>query len=188
MAQMFHRYRIVLALVLSAVLVLNVAQLTQAKTVQLQEAISNSTYAPVDRVHCDQLEKMALHIHAHVSLYINGKIRPLPANVGIPRDASGKAICFYWLHTHDASGVIHIESPVKELFTFGRFRDEWYQKFQNLGFPRQLFLNSGWTIWINGQRYPGTLESIPLAAHSLITLAYNSPNVTPDTHYIWGRL
>ncbi len=188
MAQVFHPYRIVLALVLSVVLVLNVAQLTQAKTVQLQEAIANSTYGPVDQVYCDQLEQVVLHIHTHVSLYINGKITPLPADVGIPRDASGEAICFYWLHTHDASGVIHIESPVKELFTFGQFRDEWCQKFQNLGFPSQLFLNSGWTIWINGQRYPGTLESAPLAAHSLITLAYNSPNVTPDTHYIWGRL
>jgi hypothetical protein len=188
MAQIFHPHRIVIALALSAVLALQSAYLAQAKTVHLQEAISTSTYEPVDRVSCDQLEQTVLHIHAHVSLYINGKLTPLPADVGIPREASGKAICFYWLHTHDASGVIHIEAPVKASFTFGQFRDEWCQKFQNLGFPGQLFQNSGWTIWINGQRYSGTLESIPLAAHSLITLAYNSPKVTPDTHYTWGEL
>lgn len=73
-------------------------------------------------------------------------------------------------------------------FTFGQFRDEWYQKFQSLGFPTQLLLNRGWTIWLNGRPYTGTLASIPLAAHNLITIAYNSPDTRPDTSYAWNGL
>lgn len=150
--------------------------------------IYNSAYPPIDRVYCDQLEQTTQHIHVHVSIYIDGTHTPVPANVGVPLDTIGNPICFYWLHTHDASGVIHIESPGKETFTFGQFRDEWHQKFQHLDFPSQLLLNNGWVIWINGQKYAGTLEHIPLAAHNLITLAYNSPHVIPDTHYFWDGL
>lgn len=30
---------------------------------------------------------------------------------------------FYWLHTHDESGVIHIESPLRRAFTLGNVFD-----------------------------------------------------------------
>jgi hypothetical protein len=152
-----------------------------------QEPIYNSTYPPVDSVYCDQLEQSIEHIHAYVAMYIDGKASPLPAYIGIPQDQSGNATCYYWLHTHDSSGIIHIESPSNEVFTFGQFRDEWDQQFQSVGFPPELLLN-GWKIWINGKVYNGSLASIPLEAHSIITLAYNSPNVKPVTTYNWGSL
>jgi uncharacterized protein YpmB len=152
-----------------------------------QEAIFNSTYPPVESVYCDQLEQSIEHIHVYVSMYINGQASPLPASIGIPQDSSGNATCFYWLHTHDTSGVIHIESPSTEIFTFGQFRDEWDQQFVSLGFPPELLLN-GWKIWINGKVYNGSLASVPFDAHNIITLAYNSPNVKPVKTYNWGSL
>jgi hypothetical protein len=162
----------------------------QAKASQgtFQEPIFNSTYPPVESVYCDQLEQSVEHIHAYVSITINGKASPLPADVGIAQDSSGNATCFYWLHTHDTSGVIHIESPSTEVFTFGQFRDVWDQQFVSLGFPPELLLTSGWKIWVNGKVYTGSLAGIPLEAHSIITLAYNSPNVKPVTTYNWGSL
>lgn len=153
-----------------------------------QEPIFNTNYPPVDSVYCDQLEGSVEHIHAYLAIYINGQASPLPANVGIPQDQSGNASCFYWLHTHDTSGVVHIEAPVKEVFTFGQFRDEWDQQFVSLGFAPELLLNSGWTIWVNGKIYNGSLSSVPLDAHNIITLAYNSPKVKPVTTYNWGGL
>jgi hypothetical protein len=153
-----------------------------------QEPIFNSSYPPVDSVYCDQLEQSVEHIHVYIVMYIDGKASPLPAGVGIPQDSTGNAACFYWLHTHDSSGILHIESPSSEVFTFGQFRDEWQQQFVSLGMPSQLLLNSGWKIWINGKVYNGTLSSIPLDAHNIITLAYNSPNVKPATTYNWNGL
>ena len=45
---------------------------------------------------------------------------PIPAGIGIiPNN------CIYWMHTHDESGLIHIESPIKKEFTLGQFLDIW---------------------------------------------------------------
>ncbi|HEX7734638.1 MAG TPA: hypothetical protein VF458_07240 [Ktedonobacteraceae bacterium] len=153
-----------------------------------QEPIFNTNYPPVESVYCDNGEQGVEHIHAYVAIYIDGQPSPLPANVGIPQDQSGNATCFYWLHTHDTTGVIHIEAPVKEVFTFGQFRDEWDQQFVSLGFAPELLLNTGWTIWVNGKIYTGSLASVPLDAHNIITLAYNSPKAKPVTTYNWGTL
>lgn len=154
-----------------------------------QEAVFDSTYPPVDNVYCDQLEQSVEHIHVYMVVYINGQPSPLPGNIGIPQDSqTGNSTCFYWLHTHDSSGVIHIESPAAEPFTFGQFLDEWQQEFLSLGFPSELLLPNGWTIWINGHVYKGGLDSIPLAAHNIITIAYNSPKAKPATTYAWNGL
>lgn len=153
-----------------------------------QESVFNTNYQPVDNVYCDQLEQSVEHIHVYVTIWIDGKQQSIPQYVGIPQDQSGNATCFYWLHTHDSSGIIHIEAPAKEPFTFGQFIDEWNQQFQSVGFYSQLLLNTGWTIWVNGKPYHGSLDSIPLAAHNIITIAYNSPNAKPATTYNWGSL
>ncbi|HEU5376379.1 MAG TPA: hypothetical protein VFV38_13120 [Ktedonobacteraceae bacterium] len=155
-----------------------------------QEPIFDSDFQPIDNVYCDQLEGSVEHIHAHLTIYINGQQSPLPANVGIPiNQQSGQATCFYWLHVHsDTPGIIHIEAPTKGPFTLGQFLDEWDQGFQVLGFPSELLLDSGWTIWVNGQVYKGSLASVPLSAHNLITIAYNSPKAKPDTTFNWGTL
>lgn len=154
------------------------------------EPIFDSDFQPIDNVYCDQLEGSVEHIHAHLTIYIEGNPVSLPANVGIPTNPqSGQATCFYWLHVHsNTPGIIHIEAPTKGPFVLGQFLDEWNQGFQNLSFPSQLLLDSGWTIWINGQPYHGSLNSVPLSAHNLITLAYNSPNAKPDTVFNWGTL
>jgi len=35
--------------------------------------------------------------------------------------------CLYWLHTHVADGIIHIETPGERSFTLGEFFDIWNQ-------------------------------------------------------------
>ena len=160
------------------------AQVT--RTAQPHRPIYSKSYPPIDNIYCDHLEGMVMHLHAHVSLYINGQSVAIPQYVGIARNASnGRVTCYYWLHVHDRSGIIHIEPPIHHIFTLGQFLDEWQQRFQPLGFPHQLLSMNGWSIWTNGQPYRGTLRSIPLTEHSLITLAYNSPHAKPDTLYAW---
>jgi len=132
------------------------------------------------------LEQQGYHIHVHVSMYINGQATPLPQGVGIAPNNS----CLYWLHTHDTSGVIHIEAPAKTSPTLGNFLDIWDSHFSTLGsgYPIQLADPSNWKVWVNGKPYTGNFRNIALQAHQLITLAYNSPNVKPDTTYSWGNL
>lgn len=145
---------------------------------------ANAAYPTVDGINCDQQEQTQVHYHTYVVMYINGSATQLPANVGIASDQS----CLYWLHTHDSSGIIHIESPANKTFTFGNFLDEWSQHFSSLGYPTELDQTSGWQVWVNGTVYTGNYHNIVLKSHEIITLAYNSPGVKPVTTYNWNGL
>jgi len=152
-----------------------------------QEAVYDSNYPPISNIYCDPGEGQVLHIHAHISIWIDGKLSPLPQGVGIPvNPQTSQSSCLYWLHTHDESGVLHIESPATQTFTLGQFLDEWNQGFNTLGFPSEFLLSSGWKVWVNGKAYTTGMDSVLLTSHALITLAYNSPDVKPDTVYAWG--
>ena len=147
-------------------------------------------YPSVDGIPCDALEQTVSHYHAHVSYYISGRQVKPPANIGIGGSAPYNPSCFYWLHTHAPDGVIHIEAPAKRTFTLGNFFDIWGQKFPTLQYPAELDQpgGPGWQIYVNGQLVGGDFHSIVLQPHMLITLAYNSPNVKPDTSYAWNGL
>jgi hypothetical protein len=148
------------------------------------ETVTNPAYPKVDNIFCDT-QTPVYHIHAYLDMYINGSKLPLPKDIGIASDGS----CNYWLHTHDTSGVIHIESPSQRIFTLGNFVDEWAQVFPALGYPPELDLSTtNWVAYVNGKLYSGDFHSIPLNTHAIITLVYNSPNAKPTTTYPWNGL
>ncbi len=153
-------------------------------------ALVDPNYPPVDGVPCDALEHTVNHYHAHVTYYINGSQVKPPANIGIGGSNPYNPSCFYWLHTHAADGIIHIEAPAKRTFTLGNFFDIWGQKFSTLQYPPELDQpgGPGWQIYVNGKLVSGDFHNIVLQSHMLITLAYNTPNVKPDTSYAWNGL
>jgi hypothetical protein len=59
------------------------------------------------------------HIHAYVSIWYNGKRVEIPANIGI---AGGKHAT---MHTHDATGTVHMEGPADQRFKLGQFFTLW---------------------------------------------------------------
>ena len=63
------------------------------------------------------------HIHPHLKIIILGKEREIPEDIGI------KPMCMNAIHTHDDTGVIHIESPIKKDFTIGDFFAVWQKPF-----------------------------------------------------------
>ena len=63
---------------------------------------------------CHSEEHFEFHIHTKLDIMIDNQLYPIPANIGIIPEH-----CIYWLHTHDISGLIHIESPIKRNFTLG---------------------------------------------------------------------
>jgi hypothetical protein len=148
----------------------------------ISTAGANQLAPPVGNIQCNVNEQLAFHIHAHLSIYIDGQAVALPAQIGITNT------CFYWLHTHDTSGIIHIESPVQATYTIGTFFQVWREQFSQLQYQNQLSATEGWKAYVDGQPYHGNFNTIPLEAHALITLAYNSPNVKPDTIFNWGSL
>ncbi len=145
---------------------------------------ANAAYPTIDGVSCDRGEHSDFHIHAHMSIYIDGKPAPVLAQIGIAPDSS----CLYWLHTHTSDGVIHIEAPNGFSITLKNFLDIWGKRFPQLNYPSQLSDPSGWQVYVNGKPYTGNFQAIPLQTHTLITLAYNSPGVKPDTTFDWNGL
>lgn len=63
------------------------------------------------------------HIHPHLQIIINGQNQVIPASVGIVGN------CLHPIHTHDNTGIIHVESPVKRDFTLADFFAVWGKPF-----------------------------------------------------------
>ena len=79
---------------------------------------------PIAGVECRPAlhENAAYHIHATLSIRVDGQAVEVPSNVGIVTDPdTGQVVCMYELHTHDNSGEIHIEAPEPRTFTLGQF-------------------------------------------------------------------
>jgi hypothetical protein len=141
----------------------------------------------IDGISCQTSEQTLFHIHAHLSVFVNGRQRQIPAAIGIPgaqaeNTSQGPFVatgnCFYWLHTHAADGIIHIESPVHRTYTLGNFFDEWGQP---LG-PDQVGPATGHVVALyNGKVYEGNPRNIPLNAHAQIQLEVGSPLIDPQT-------
>jgi hypothetical protein len=131
-------------------------------------------------------EGQVLHIHSHLDVYVDGKIVTVPALVGI--DEAKQQISP--LHTHDTTGVVHIESPVQADFTLGEFMTEWnvpitYDSLGTLktGGGKELH------IFVNGKEQSGNPATLKLTAHAEIAVVYGSAadKVQVPTSYNWPQ-
>ncbi len=152
----------------------------------LTSTSSMATGQPVDGILCEVNPKLVLHVHTHLAVFVNGSPRQIPYGIGIvpPRQlqhtldgvfaVGGR--CLYWLHTHAADGIIHIETPVHRKFTLGNFFNIWGQP---LG-PNQVGPASGpVTAFVNGKRFRGNPANILLGRLVTIQLDVGKPTPGP---------
>jgi hypothetical protein len=152
---------------------------------QLAGTTSESNGSAVDGIQCQGAEQVLFHIHAHLTVFVDGTPRRIPYGIGIPRAQAsatsfgpyvGAGSCFYWLHTHAADGIVHIESPVQRTYTLGNFFDVWRQKLS----PDQVGPVTGQvTALYDGQVFRGNPRDIPLTKHAQIQLDVGRPLVGP---------
>lgn len=111
------------------------------------------------------------HIHTHLDVLVDGAPVTVPANIGI--DMRRRAISP--LHTHDDSGVIHIESPVQRQFSLGEFFSEWRVSLSadNIG---GLRAGDGKVVhvFVDGTQRSGNPGAIMLGAHDEIAVIYGT--------------
>ena len=132
---------------------------------------------------------IAYHEHAHVSLFVNGKQIAIPAAIGVTQWKMDQSVgdgfvtggsCFYGLHTHDATGIIHVEPPTQERLTLGQLFQLWGQPLSRTnaaGFAGDV------TVYVDGVLHQGDLKAIPLFGKQEITLQVGSP-LAPIPSYI----
>jgi hypothetical protein len=140
---------------------------------------------PVNGVGCGPTEGQVEHIHQHLDVIVDGKTYTAPALVGIivPK-------CYYWIHVHDTTGVIHVEAPIQDSFNLGDFLDIWSVTPSTMsapGYPpykvdksllHTILTRQPSVVAVNGKAYSGDIRKIPLQAHTMITLGYGVKSVT----------
>jgi hypothetical protein len=124
-------------------------------------------------------EMLRVHYHAHLDVIVDGKKLPVPAYLGFVARGT-KAIGLSALHTHDASGVIHIENAVPATFLLGQVFTEWGVRFDSRcvagycsGNGKEL------AVFVNGTRYTGDPTKIVLAKHQEIAVVYGDAGKLP---------
>jgi hypothetical protein len=94
---------------------------------------------------CLAQESLALHAHPYLRIMIEGQPIQIPSAVGIrdPQFEQGIAVagsCFEPLHTHDGSGIIHIEAPDPNTqYTLGDFFAVWHATYSTIKIGEKIF-------------------------------------------------
>ena len=147
----------------------------------------------VDGIKCEHNAKLLFHVHTHLTVFVNGAQRTIPAGVGVdppitrdnyrpspigPQFGETPGQCLAWLSTRYADGLIHVESSEQRTFTLGDFFAVWGQPLSKteLG-PEQGEV----TAIVDKQAWTGDPADIPLASHTQIQLMLGEPLIAAQT-------
>ena len=121
------------------------------------------------------MEQLDFHIHQHLDVFVHGHPVEVPANIGIDPSV-GIAV----LHTHDATGVIHVESPERRDFTLGDFFDVWGVRLTDSCIGGYCNGNDGsLRAFVGGRPVQGDPRDLVLREHEEIVLAFGTPDELP---------
>jgi hypothetical protein len=149
------------------------------------DTLSGGYGQTIDGIEGSSREMLQVHVHAHLSLFLKGEQIAIPYGIGIVRPFQvnngfvGMGSGIYWLHTHDATGIIHVESPDNRTYTLGQFFDIWGQ---TLNAREVAGLKGAVRAYVDGKRYSGDPRGIVLSAHTQITLEVGAPFVPPPVY------
>lgn len=178
------------------------------------------TGATVDGIPCLTSMSNDYHVHAFVGAYVNGQEIAIPDAIGMYQPQQGEltyggypnqveyATCFYEMHTHDASGMVHLEasSPTcgvaagptappceTSIFTLGNFFDIWGISVTPASFgpfqgpvtiytsPQQYEHNCNPNCYTGSSTYSlytGDPSQIPLYSHEVVWILVGTGNPT----------
>lgn len=149
----------------------------------------------VDGISCDPTMSNNYHVHVYLGLFVNGSQVALPAGVGMNNPGAfgsgdpsypgfiNSASCFYHIHIHDQSGIVHIEDPdpnavpiTGSLYTLQNLFDIWgitvnsgqFGPFSGGGTPLRVFTT--------GQVFRGDCDSTATCTVPATDLTYYGDN------------
>jgi len=146
-------------------------------------------------------EFLAFHVHAHLDVFVDGRAVVVPAGIGIniadpgvhqfhdsPDGSTGYggiqrcgSPCISPLHTHDTTGVMHVESPDVRTFTLGQFFAVWGVRLTNRCLGGYCATGpSSVRVFVDGRRVTGDPRQLALAAHQEIVVTYGTPAQLPS--------
>jgi hypothetical protein len=124
---------------------------------------------PVDGLSCGPMDE-TYHVHPRLTIVHNGNLLIVPQDIGIPS-------CAYSIHSHDRTGIIHVEAPKPDRrFTLGNYFDIWGQPLSPdnvagiAGEPVVVYIEDGGNL----RRWMGDIRDIDLFTHRSITIQIGS--------------
>lgn len=119
-------------------------------------------------------EGSAQHIHAHLDIYIHGQQLAVPADIGIYNNSITP------VHTHDTSGIIHIESPdANATYTLGQFFDIWGVKLTSTSIGGYVNDTTNKLVAYDNGEIVQDPASLALQKHHEIVLTYGTSQESP---------
>ncbi|HEY7151908.1 MAG TPA: hypothetical protein VH391_09515 [Solirubrobacterales bacterium] len=121
------------------------------------------------------LNEQIFHIHSFLHVYVNGKPVTVPANIGL-KEPTGP---FSPIHTHDTSGIVHMEADQEYPFTIGQFFAVWGVRFSNdqLG-PYEQKGDDKLSVYVNGKKVGDPVNYV-MKDHDNISVGYGKPGSFP---------
>jgi hypothetical protein len=117
------------------------------------------------------------HVHAVLRIYIDGKQIQVPEKIGI--DTAEEYLAP--LHTHDTSGIIHIESSEPFPFKLAQFFTIWGVKFTNTQLGGYVAGNGNvLSVYVNGKQVSNPVGYV-MSAHDHILVGYGKPGSFPTS-------
>jgi len=123
-------------------------------------------------------EGTVIHIHQHLDIFVHGQKVEVPSGIGIHE--TGPAFIAP-IHTHDASGIVHVEAPNEGPFTLGQFFDIWGVRLT----PECLGgycadEKDSLSVYVDGKRYQADPRTLQLSAHQEIVIFYGTSSELPS--------
>ena len=127
-------------------------------------------------------ETLTVHYHAHVDVIVDGSPVEVPAGLGINTGPNGSlpehgSRGIAPLHTHDSSGILHIEAAQNDTFTLGQVFTEWGVALSTGHVGAYATGDSGdrtVNVYANGKRYTGDPRRLVVKAHEEIAVIATS--------------
>jgi hypothetical protein len=142
---------------------------------------------PVDDINCTNPVPDDYHVHAHLSIIVNGEAKSVPAEIGFVSLAGGSR-CIYGMHTHDKSGKLHLEASAPRSYTLGQFFRIWGQPLENTnvagysGLPIRLFVVDGSSV---SEVHASDWAGLELTSHLQLTFEIGTP-IDEIPTYTWS--
>jgi hypothetical protein len=121
-------------------------------------------------------EGAILHHHVHLDMFIDGNPVSVPAQIGLSQSGAAP------LHTHDDSGIIHVESASTTFApVLGEVFDIWGVSLTSTNVGGYKVENDKkLSLYVNGQAYTGDPRKLPLNQHDEIYLFYGTDTQLPS--------
>jgi hypothetical protein len=138
-------------------------------------------------------ETLTYHVDSHLDVIVDGAAVVVPAGIGIDVDAVGvdgrcSRPCISPLHTHDDSGVLHVEAAAEGRFTLGQFFTEWDVRLDDSCVDDFCRPDTEIASYVDGEAYDGDPREIELKDEREIAVVIGEPPAEIPSSYDFSNL